>query len=192
MSGHLINDEWTSIQIEGPLPMSVAGALMTTIGTMWPDARIMSNSGSGLHMLIPKGQAAQSVDEEFIEQIRKGAELAPEQDGDFLGFQDGWIAFAPPEELCLHLGSVAHAIMQGYPQEITNHLEWTVRTGNEPDDPQYVLSISRSKEQTPLAMRKEAEAEVERLGHALDIMQGHEIENRRLRALLEEHGIDPS
>lgn len=185
-------EDWTSIRIEGPLPAMVASALMRMIGEAWPESVIKGNStyGLALDMKIPPGKSAKTVDDEFLAELRKGADEAVE-DLTFLGFREGWVAFAPPEEMCLELGSIAHAIMTGYHEEIVNHLEWEVKTGNEPGDPRYVLSISRSKGQTPLAMRKKAEAEVERLEHALHVMQAHEIENERLRALLEKHGIDP-
>lgn len=178
MSDH---KDWTSIQIVGPLPMGIAGALMQLIGAAWPESMIESNSRLALDMRVPN-KPAQSVDEEFIDQIRKGAE-GEGHDASFLGFRDGWVAFAPPEELCLELGQVAHAIFTAH-QDAINHVEWVVTTGKEADAPRYVLSVSKSEGQTPLAMRKEAEAEVVRLKH-------HEIENERLWALLEEHGIDP-
>lgn len=189
-NGHSDDCKWTSIQIRGPLPMGTAGALMQLIGSAWPEAMIETSDNYALSMSIPKSQA-QTVDQEFIDTIRKSAHEADHEPMNFLGFRDGWVAFAPPEEMCLALGEVAHAIMVRSDLEIVNHLEWTVLTGKEPDDPSYVLSISRSREQTPLAMRKKAEAEVERLQAALNIMQAHELENERLKKLLEKHGIDP-
>lgn len=168
-------EDWTRIRIAGPLPMGLAGVLMSTIGNLWPEAVIETGSrseGYALSMKVPNNPA-RDLDEEFLAEMRKSGEGTTE-DGEWLGFDDGWVAFSPPEDLCLHLGNVAHSIMSGYPEEIINHLEWTILTGKERDDPSYVLSISRSKEQTPLAMRKAAESEVE-----------------RLRDLLERHGIDP-
>lgn len=164
---------WTAIRIEGPLPMGVAGVLLTTIGTLWPDAVIKPGKRNdfgrdyALDMRIPPNAPAQTLDEEFIEQMQKNA---TDDDGsEFLGFDDdGWVAFAPPKELCLHLGNVAHGIMTAHEPEAVNHVEWTIRTGDAHDDPAYVLSISRSKGQTPLAMRQAAEAEVERLKAILD------------------------
>ena len=163
---------WIPIRIEGPLPMGVAGTLMTTIGHLWPDAVIKPGGKKygyreyALDLRIPPDTPAQTLDEEFIEQMQKETK---DDGSDFLGFDDdGWVAFAPPEELCLYLGSVAHAIMIAHEPEAVNHVEWTIKTGNEPEDPSYVLSISRSKAQTPLAMRKNAEAEIERLKAILD------------------------
>lgn len=164
-------ENWIPIRIEGPLPMGVAGILMSTIGRLWPDSVIKPGTSGGfreyaLDMRIPPDAPAQTLDEEYIEQMQKETK---DNGSDFLGFDDdGWVAFSPPEELCLHLGNVAHAIMTAHEPEAVNHVEWGIRTGDAHDDPAYVLSISRSSEQTPLAMRKAAEAEVERLKAILD------------------------
>jgi hypothetical protein len=169
----MTNDEdWEDIDITSALSLGTAGALMTAIGTMWPEAKIVTG-GCGLHMQIPK-KPSKALDEEFLSHFREERENSDTADDTkFLGFRDGWIAFAPPEQLCLHLGEVVHSILSANPEAV-NHLEWEVRVGREPGDPSYVLSASRSKGQTPLAMRKAAEAEVE-----------------RLRAILEKNGIDP-
>jgi len=166
--------EWMPIRIESPLPLNVAGALMQMIGAAWPDAVIEPSSRHALHMRIPHGPA-EDLDAEFLKRLAKSSEDDAEYEGQFLGFRDeGWLAFAPPEELCLDLGRVAHAIFSAHQPQAINHVEWEVKTGNAPDDSQYVLSISVAEDRTPLAMRKQAEAKVE-----------------RLTALLEKHGIDP-
>lgn len=166
--------EWTSIRIAAPLPLNVAGSLMQMIGTAWPEAVIQQSErrNDGLHMLVPT-KPPEDVDREFLEQLGKTTEDVTAE-ADFLGFHDGWVAFAPPEELCVELGRVAHAIFTAHQPEAINHVEWGVKTGNESDDATYILSISTARDRTPLAMRKAAEAEVE-----------------RLTSLLEKHGIDP-
>lgn len=168
----LDTSEWTSIRIAAPLPLNVAGALMQMIGTAWPEAVIQQSERNVLHMLVPPARAA-DVDQEFLERLGKTTEDVTAE-AEFLGFRDGWLALAPPEELQIHLGGVAHSIFTSHQPDAINHVEWEVKTGNEPDDAHYVLSISTRKERTPLAMRKQAEAEVE-----------------RLKSLLESHGIDP-
>jgi hypothetical protein len=166
--------DWTPIRIEGPLPNMVAVALIQAIGNMWPEATIQGNASRhlALDMRVPPNTQPEDLDQEFIDQIRKNVDEGHE-DLEFLGFRDGWVAFAPPEELCLHLGNVAHSIFKSHEPDAINHVEWEVKTGNEADDPSYVLSISKSKGQTPLAMRKAAEAEVQRLKAILD-MEGIE------------------
>ena len=171
-------ENWTPIQIEGPLPMNVAGVLMQLIGRTWPEAVIRGGTRYVLDMAVPAGQEAKTVDDEFIEQMRKESEPA-EFEGTFLGFREGELVFAPPEELQLALGNFAHVLMSTYENAI-NHLEWEVLAGKDEDAPRYVLSISRSKEQTPLAMRKAAEAKLEEA----------EKENKRLRRLLKKNGIE--
>lgn len=154
-------DEWTRIRIEAPLPTGVAGTLMQMIGTAWPEAMVETTSGYDLTMRVPK-KPAQSVDDEFIRQLGKSAEEV-ENEASFLGFRDGWVAFAPPKELCLELGNIAHAIFKAHQPQAINHVEWAITTGPNPDDPSYVLSISVAKDKTPLAMRLAAEARVEAL-----------------------------
>lgn len=170
-------EAWTRIRINAPLPMGVAGALISMIGAAWPDSKMETHTSYSLSFLIPK-KRPQNVDEEFLGLLGKQA-TEPETDGEFLGEFLGWdggmLAFAPPEELCLHLGNVAHAIMKSHEPAAVNHVEWTILTGTEEDDPSYVLSVSRSKQQTPLAMRLAAEKEV-----------------KRLSRLLRDHGIDPA
>lgn len=154
--------DWIPIQIEGPLPNMVALALIQAVGKMWPEAAINGKSHYALEFRVPPNVEPEDLDQEFADAIRAGVDDDHEK-VDFLGFREGYVAFAPPEELCLALGNVAHAIFKSHEPEAVNHVEWTVLTGKEPDDPKYVLSISVGKDKTPLAMRKKAEAEVERL-----------------------------
>lgn len=46
-----MTDERTEIRIKLPLPLDVAGALTTAIGTMWPDAKIRASDD--LLLLVP-------------------------------------------------------------------------------------------------------------------------------------------
>ena len=193
-------EDWTPIRIEAPIPLGVAGALMQAIGTIWPDSVIETDERFGgnryaLNMRVPNKPPA-DLDQEFVDQLRKESSQG---DGDFtfLGFREGWVAFAPPEELMLELGNIAHTILMAYPEEVVNHLEWSVTTGHDPDDPRYVLSISRSKEQTPLAMRKAAEEELATVKKDLakhkklarKRVREYETELARLQGLLDANGV---
>lgn len=165
--------DWTPIQIEAPLPNTVALALIQAIGKMWPEAVIQGGSRQyALNFKVPPVNP-EDLDQEFADQIRKNVD-EDHEDLTFLGFRQGWVAFAPPEEMCLELGQIAHAIFTAHQPEAINYVEWQVRTGNDEGDPTYDLSIAKSKGQAPGALwHKEKE------------------ETERLRALLEKHGIDP-
>lgn len=161
-------EDWTPIRIQGPLPNTVAMGLIKAIGRMWPEAVIQGGSRYALDMRVPPANP-EDLDQEFVDQIQKD-HAAEHEELSFLGFRDGWVAFAPPEELCLELGNIAHAIFTANEPAAINHVEWEVKTGDEPDDARYVLSVSKSEKQTPLAMRRAAEAEVARLEERLHEM----------------------
>lgn len=172
-------ENWTPIRIEAPLPLDLAGALMQLIGTAWPEAVVTESSGYrkfGLEMLVPPRQK-HKVTKREADAIRD--ETAPtdaDATAEFLGFRwddegHAWLSMAPPEDLCLYLGEIGHRIIEAYADAV-NYLEWEIRTKD--GDNRYVLSVARSKGQTPGALRKKAEAVVE-----------------RLRALLEANNIDP-
>ena len=172
------DDDRVPIRIEGPLPANIAGALMNLIGSAWPDAMIQTDSSSriALDMRVPN-ESAKTLDQEFIDEIVKDA---GSDDGlEFNGLRDGWVAFAPPEELCLYLGQVCHSLLEAS-EGAVNFLEWVVTTGKDPDDPRYVLSAARSKGQTPSALLAEAKV----------LLQRQQAYNEKLAALLEENGIE--
>lgn len=77
----------------------------------------------------------------------------------FGGIEDGWVKYATPEELQLHLGEVAHSIWTAWEQdnstEIPNYLEWSCHT--EGHAQQYAVALARTKGQTPGELRKRAE-----------------------------------
>lgn len=172
-------DDRVRVRIEAPLPLNFAGALMTLIGSAWPDTQMSTNTSRGIAMelLVPNDPPV-DVDAECLEEIRKSAETA-EMEVELQGVHDGWLAFAPPEELQLHLGGVAHSIMCAT-EGATNYVEWTITTGTEPADPSYVLSIARSKLQTPHELRMAAEKKLEQ----------RERQCEQYLALLQEHGIE--
>ena len=172
------DDGLIPIRVEGPLPTNIAAALMNLIGSAWPDSMIQTDSSKGiaLDMRVPN-EPAKTIDQEFIDEIVKDA---GNDDGtQFNGLRDGWVAFSPPEELCLYLGQVCHSLLEAS-EGAVNFLEWQVTTGKEPDDPSYVLSAARSKGQTPSALLAEAKA----------LLQRHQAYNKNLVALLEKNGIE--
>lgn len=170
--------DWTSIRIEAPLPLGVAGALMQLIGQAWPEAVIVPVDSNrwgekyGLSMKVPPNKGARSLSHETTNEIR--ADVDDDAVAmNFLGFDiddesNAWLKVAPPEDLCLFLGEIGKRIIESN-EKAVNYIEWAIRTK---DGDEYVLAVGRSKGQLPGALHKEAQAEVE-----------------RLRALLDKHGI---
>lgn len=169
--------DWTPIVIRGPLPMDVAGTLMTLIGTAYPSAVI---DGSGEHLrgwgsaerafvlLIDPKERARTVSERAAAEAKVDAEDAP---GDALGFtaeNDAAILHtSAPEDLCRILGGYAHHIFEAMAGD--NYIEWEVR--HQPEGQayysRYVLSVARSKGQTPHALRTKAQGELDQLRAAV-------------------------
>jgi hypothetical protein len=161
---------WVPVILAGAMPMDVAGTMMTLIGSAWPTA-VIDTTGrhlppytrDGLVMLIDPRQRARKVSKKAAREIQQEhARGEGEEAARFLRLKDGTLTMTAPEELMLHLGDVAHVICQGAAGD--NYIEWEVRA-QPVDAPEqtYVLSIARSKGQTPHALRTRAEAELDAL-----------------------------
>lgn len=158
---------WTPIVVVGSMPMDVAGTLMTLIGSAWPSARIDTtgrhlpySTASGLVMLIDPKERPRHVTKKGARAIQQQhARAEGEESAQFGRIKDGTLSLQAPEELMLHLGDVAHIICDNLAGE--NYIEWEVRA-QPVDAPEqtYVLSIARSKGQTPHALRTRAEIEL--------------------------------
>jgi len=155
--------DWTEIRIATPLPMDVAGTLMQLIGTAYPSAVIVSTPAGGMfdreYALVMKVDPAQRAKRVTKKQAEEAKPDDIEHETDFLGFDNGWISASPPEELGLYLGEIAHQMFTSTDGAI-NYVEWEVRAG---EQDRYVLSVAKSKEQTPHALRTKAEARVAEL-----------------------------
>lgn len=197
--------DWHTIRVAGPLPMGVAGALMQLIGSAWPES-VIDTSGRGdrrrprrvhygqdaLVMLVPP-KAAKRVTKKAAKAIRAEAEEA-EETGELFGFDGGWVKIAPPEELGLYLGSVAKAMLDAH-EDAVNYVEWEVRDRESLE--RTVLSVARSKGQTPHALRMAAEAERDQvralLIEAVSFLDSSaapvDLETRIMRALGEDDEV---
>lgn len=162
--------DWIPVVLVGSMPMDVAGTMMTLVGTAWPNAVIDTtgkhlpySTASGLVMLIDPKQRPRKVSKAAARAIQQEHALAPgEQAAQFLRLKDGTLSTEAPEELMLHLGDVAHVIFEHAAGD--NYIEWEVRAQPvDAPEARYVLSVARSKGQTPHAMRARAEAELEDL-----------------------------
>lgn len=172
-------DGWTEITILTPVPAGLAGVLMNMFGAVWPETTIENSNRSTLTFRVPWGiSEEQKLTDEVAARLREDAS-GDHEDLMFMGFREGEAIFTPPEELCRSLGEFAHLIMSSHMgEQAINHLEWQVTDGT---NPMYVLSISRSDGQTPLAMRKAAERKAEDLAVQVEELE-HEI--RELKAEL--------
>jgi hypothetical protein len=156
---------WTRINVALPIPLDVAATLMTLIGTAYPTAVVDTTSaGFALSMKIDPKERARKVSK------KQAAELLATRDDefgdtDFHGFNDnGGIDLATPAELSHHLGHMAHQMFTQTDGAI-NYVEWEVRTAPDEngDDERYVLTIAKSKEQTPGSLLAEAKKRISEL-----------------------------
>ena len=168
--------DWVPIIIEGPLPMGHAGALMQLIGAAWPAAIIDTDPGRGrydraLCMRVPPS-GARTISKVEAQALAEEADRSNQEteDATFLGFDQGSLLVAPPEDLCLALGEVGHALFSRT-EGAVNYVEWEIKTTG---GDRYVLSVAKSKEQSPSSLKDVAEAEVNRLTAILD---AHGIES---------------
>jgi hypothetical protein len=161
------HEGWHEITVATPLPMGVAGALMQLIGTAWPESVIRPTqrrpfgNDPVFTMLVPPTMPS-DVTAERAREIR--IEAASDDTGSqFTGFRVdeedyAWVGTAPPEELTMFLGSVAHRIFN----EIggINYVEWQVRHQPEGEPPSlYTLTVTSRTGKTAHQLRQEAEAE---------------------------------
>ena len=164
------HEGWHEITVATPLPMSVAGILMQLIGAAWPEAiirptkKVRFGVEPVFTMLVPP-VSPQEVTPEEAQDIRAGAEEAA-----FTGFRlddenHAWVGTAPPEELTLFLGEMAHRIfaeMGGI-----NYVEWQVRSRTGAFTGHYTLTVTKEGGKTPHTLRKEAEEERDELRAAI-------------------------
>ncbi|HEY1178473.1 MAG TPA: hypothetical protein VGF17_20140 [Phytomonospora sp.] len=174
--------DWAPIVVGGPLPMDVATTLMQLIGAAWPSA-VIDTSGRhagqlsrwdspALVMLIDPKARAKRVTKK---QVAEAKQYDDGEGGSLVAIteEDGHTVVKmgdTPEELQLFLGGVAHDLFAQIGGD--NYVEWTVRTGDGAHT--YVLSIARSKRQTPHALRTKAEKDLEELRAAVrDILAAY-------------------
>jgi hypothetical protein len=156
---------WARIDVALPLPMEVAGTLMTLIGTAWPDARVDTNGrhGYGLSMLVDPRVKPKRVTKKAAAEIKAANDPEGAEGATFDGFSsdgEGVTAHVgTPEEIALFIGGMVHDMLSQV-EGATNYFEWQVHT--ESGD-RYVLAAGRSKGQTPGALLAEAKAHVKAL-----------------------------
>lgn len=155
-----------------PLPINIVATLGDLIDKAWPGAQIITNAeGAGVpidvrnrwpvrdFMLIavPK-RAPKRVSKKDAAAAAAANDLEPgEEAADLTGLDDEWVTIAPPEELGAFLGAAGRHMLAAF-EDATNYVEWEVidrETGE-----RTVLSVARSKGQTPGALRVKAEEQL--------------------------------
>jgi hypothetical protein len=205
--------DWARIEVGTPLPLSVAATLVQLVGAAWPNSVLITKDHprfgwapeTALVMLVDHRKAPKRVGKRAAAAL--AAEVAPEpgEDVPFGGFteEDGRLVMhaGSPEDLQKELGAIVHTLMSAYPvEQAPNYLEWTLDWPGDEDHPRarYVLCAARSAQQTPHALRAQAEAELarERAAHAAlrarveeylaDCESTMELHTDAVRALLED------
>lgn len=182
--------EYDYIAIGMPIPVTVFATLGDLISKAWPGAVIITDpeaaqvpadvrryvgySRDVSLLRIPK-RAPKRVSKKAAEEIADAN--AREADGepvDFMGFHSEenstWVRMAPPEELGAFLSDVGIRLLDSVEGAI-NYVEW--ECVDRETHARTVLSVARSKGQTPGALRKRAEARVEDLERALHVALAH-------------------
>ncbi|MBF6085126.1 hypothetical protein IU485_27520 [Nocardia cyriacigeorgica] len=138
----------------------MAATLMTTIGTVYPGARVDQTIDRVLRMRIPNDERyATPADRSRIEAAKR---LAAETDAaDLVSLRNG-IAFAQPDAVSHTLGLLASEFLRHIPGAV-NYAEAEMDVRDPDTTESFVLTVRRANGKTPHQLRQEAEAEVERL-----------------------------
>lgn len=142
---------YSEIRIGAPLPLDIAGNVISAIGALYPNTTMSTNTGrDALVFNIPNGD--REAADERLNDIEK-AEPVTGPDTDFIGFEGGAVVTSTPEEASLAMGNLAASML--VVEGAVNYLEAEVRDS---DGQQYVVCAARSKGQTPHKLRLKAEA----------------------------------
>lgn len=147
----------SQVRIRGPLPMDVAGSLLTAVGTLYPGTRIAnSQAGDALNLLIP------DTDRPAMEGLDFGEPL------EVIRLDTSGLSVTTPTQVATVLAATMESALAEHPAA-ENYLEMKLQT---PDGEggQYVLIFARSEGQTPHELKVAAEDEVSRLrGQVADL-----------------------
>lgn len=172
---------WHQIRIALPLPLSISGAVIQAIGTMWPQARISTTDPRHLTMLVPPVEPKEVKQE--LQRIAEGArsdeDLGVESDAHLTDFTNNGITISAPEQASLVLAEYALSILDSN-EAAVNYIEQTLSLDKEVTGPdgesQKKLCIIAcwAPNRTPHELRRQAEDRADQL----------EAENKELRAAL--------
>lgn len=150
----------TVISVKLPLPLDVAATITKLIGTAYPNAKMQFAEAPADHMNIIIDLEDRIDDEDDLESVLEKFEKEPIDPsvGESTYTKYG---VEPPQWLVNAIGAVAAEYLEDAEnyKQTSFHL---VHNGQE-----MVMTVARSEEQTPHALRTAAEARVQKLEEAL-------------------------
>lgn len=171
------------IVIQGPLPLGVAAALSSMIGTVWPEAQIVLDSPhpqagtGGFVFRVPvdaeePGKLTAEQAQGFREQV-EDAEREGANSVDLLGLTEQGLTGKLPEDLAQTLGQIVMTLFQGY--EGANYLSLPVSLP--PAEAggarrRYEIVVQDNDKPSPHEMRERAEARVAELEAEIATLRG--------------------
>ena len=153
------NTDTVEVRVDLPLPLDVAGTLMKVVGAAYPGTRVATNT-AGMVFTIPLESRVPDGD---VDAYLEGFEpdlLDPEVGQTMLTHT----GISAPEWLANVVGGIAKIAIG----EAPNYIEAPYRTADGIET--YVLTVARSKGQTPHQLRIAAEERIERLEDKLKEM----------------------
>lgn len=181
---------WHVISIAYPISLAISGTLIQAIGTVWPDAVIDTTTPHHLTLRVPRDHDPR-VSKKALGKVRSEHRQRAKEAVDFMDdvsverFDGETLTMTTPEDAMRNLAEWGLIGLTAAPEAV-NYIEQmaTLSAAVKGHDGKMhrTLAIAAcwSREQTPHALRKEAERRAE----------AAEAEVDRLRALLEEHGIE--
>ncbi|WP_068059341.1 hypothetical protein [Nocardia xishanensis] len=161
-----MSGDFVKVDIVLPLPLDVAATLINLIGTAYPGAQMDASGGRDgwgrevMRMQIPSAERyASAAARDEIQAAKRVVE--DERETMLASVRDG-IAVSTPEEIQHQLGYLCSRFFLDNPAAV-NYVEVEMDVQNRDTRERFVLTVRRAEGKTPHALRKEAEAEVERL-----------------------------
>lgn len=134
----------THVRIAGPLPLDVAGTLLTAIGTVYPTTRLAAAAdGDAMHLLIADTDRPRLP------------ELANVEPAVITGIDPAGIRFSTGPEIGAILAQALDNVIEEHDAE--NYVEFSYESPRS----RYTMVVARSGRQTPHALRVAAEERAE-------------------------------
>lgn len=159
-------DKETRIQIRLPLSLEVVAALTQAVGTMWPEATIDMTSGDHITMVVPDRRPKRPSQRRLRDIAAEHARTpeAPEADLNRIT-ADGTVTvgLGDGDEAWQQLAWWAYSVLTAT-EGATNYVEQKVHTELPDGKPAtLVVSAAWAPSRTPHELRRQAEADLQRL-----------------------------
>lgn len=142
-------DTATHVQICGPVPLDVAGTLLTAIGRVSPGTRLAPvDHGDALNLVIPASDRPVDAD------LSEGLPV------EVLRLDPSGLSLTTPRDIAVLLATVMEeAFAENEPE---NYLEFTMEVSpTSASGRRYATAFAHSREQTPAQLRAAAERKLE-------------------------------